>query len=186
MKASRFAVLVAVVLLLRPADSNAQAALLWDTSGASGVQGGTGNWLGTNNWNNIFPGNNIAWIDGTGAVFSATPGTVTVNGAVTASQLIFNVDGYLISGASTLTLDGAPPTINVSNAGQSATIGAKIGGSAGLTKAGDGTLILGGFASFSTYRPDHDQCGQDYDDRRHPEQLRGRHRECRRRNARRE
>lgn len=150
MKASRFAALIAVILLLRPADSDAQGVLFWDTSASNGVQGGTGNWLGTNNWsNNVFPGNNVPWIDGATAFFSATPGTATLNGAVTANGLTFNVDGYVISGASTLTLSGATPAINVSNAGQTAAISAPIGGSAGFTKIGAGTLTLSGFAANS-------------------------------------
>src|SRR5687767_384975 len=149
MKAFRVAALAAaaVLLLLRPPDSRAQTVLLWDAQpGTGGVQGGTGNWLGTNNWRTILGGNGM-WSDGALAVFNGTPpGTVTVNGPVAAAELTFNVNGYTISGASTLAV---ADTIQTTNAGQTTTISAPLGGGAGLTKGGAGTLTLGGSAANS-------------------------------------
>jgi autotransporter-associated beta strand protein len=59
---------------------------------------------------------------------------------VTAHNLTFNTTGYILGG-STLTLNGSTPTISTAT-GVTATIGSQILGSAGLTKAGDGTLTL--------------------------------------------
>lgn len=123
--------------------------------GAPGVywaptaQGGSGTWASdVNNWASI---PNIV-----GALppsttdklfFAGTGGTVTVNGTVTTTAgLQFSVDGYsVVPGTSTpqLNLAGVDPAANTIsvNTGIS-TIGVQITGTAGMTKAGLGTLIL--------------------------------------------
>jgi fibronectin-binding autotransporter adhesin len=90
------------------------------------------------------------------ATFSRTSGTdpiaVTVDaGGVTTNGAEFDSNGYVISGPGVLTLGQSSGniinTIKVANATDTATINAKISGSAGLTKTGNGTLILGSAAS---------------------------------------
>ena len=82
------------------------------------------------------------WNAGDDAVFEGTAGTVTLDNP-TARNINFNVTGYILSGASTLTLSGTTPTITV-GAGIAATIGnntgSVIGGVVGLTLAGAGAL----------------------------------------------
>ena len=82
-------------------------------------------------------------------IFNAGSGTVTLNGAVTANGLNFNVSGYSISGSSVLTLGGTSPVINVTNAGHWALIDAVLSGTGGLTKNGAGDLLMR--RSVSTY-----------------------------------
>jgi outer membrane autotransporter protein len=87
------------------------------------------------------------------AMFGGTAGTVTVDGsagAVQATGMQFATDGYAVDGG-TLELigNGVAPVIRVgdgSSAGASmtATIGAVLAGSAGLTKTDAGTLVLAG------------------------------------------
>jgi autotransporter-associated beta strand protein len=146
MKKTRFLVLAIVALHSFAAELRAQ--LEWDTDPLTpGIQGGTGNWLTANLWNNGT--SNVSWINGSIATFSGTAGTVTVNGALTANGLTFLSNGYTIDGASILTLGGAAPAISIPTAGVSATISAPLGGSAGLTKTGAGTLVLTGANSFT-------------------------------------
>src|SRR5687768_1063643 len=141
-------IVAAAMVTLAGAKCHAQ--LLWDTSAAGGIQGGSGNWLGTVTWSGIL-GGRTQWVDGNVAVFNAGSGTVTLNGAVTANGLVFNVDGYVINGSSILTLGGATPTITVSDAGETARIEVAISGAAGLTKSGNGALSMGGSAFGNTY-----------------------------------
>src|SRR6187455_1504530 len=122
----------------------ARAQLSWDTmTGTAGAQGATvspSNWTGTNFWWNGT--NNVTWSDGSIAVFGGTAGTVTVNSAVTANGLTFDMGGYTLAAGNTLTLGGAGPVI-APNVGTS-TIGAVLGGAAGFTVSGAGTLMLSG------------------------------------------
>jgi outer membrane autotransporter protein len=82
-------------------------------------------------------------------VFRGTPGTVTVddvNGPLTFAGLRFLVDGYRIVGDA-VALGGSAPTIQVgtdddATALFSATVDALLTGTAGLRKAGRGTLVL--------------------------------------------
>ena len=128
--------------------SPAPAQLFWDTvPAAAGPQGGTGNWIGTNFWNS--GPTNTAWVQGATAVFTSAPGTVTVNGSVTAAALSFAVDGYTVDGPATLTLTGAG-ALTVSDAADTAMIAAPVGGTVGLVKTGAGTVTLSG-ALANTY-----------------------------------
>jgi fibronectin-binding autotransporter adhesin len=129
--------------------------LIWDGSNTLNAQadGGTGTWdsnVTSNWWNGT---SDVVWPNsGTDndALFGIAAGTVNIDaGGVTANDIGFTTTGYILSGASTLTLNGTTPTITV-GAGISATIGNNtatvIDGLAGLTKAGAGTLTLSGSA----------------------------------------
>ena len=104
-----------------------------------------GNWNTPANWS----GGLIAFGPGYTADFSmlslTANRTVTLDSARTISGLVFGdlaaSFNWTLAGNSTLTL-GTSPNISVVN--QSATITTVLAGSAGLTKTGPGTLILGG------------------------------------------
>lgn len=124
----------------------------WDGSDpvTAGAQGGTGTWDSANAtwWNGSA---NVAWpVSGTDhdAIFGEASGAVTLD-SVTANDLLFSANGYVLSGAATLTLNGTTPTITTGT-GISASIGnltdTVLAGSAGLVKAGLGTLTLNGSA----------------------------------------
>jgi autotransporter-associated beta strand protein len=123
----------------------------WDTDGVTaGAQGGAGIWdTTTAHWrmNSL----NSTWTNsGTDneAIFGATAGTVTIAaGGVTANDLAFNTTGYTITG-DTLTLNGTTPTVTTA-AGVTALISSQILGNVGLTKEGDGILVLGGANTYT-------------------------------------
>ncbi|MCA0014763.1 autotransporter-associated beta strand repeat-containing protein [Mesorhizobium sp. B292B1B] len=146
------AALLPVALMFGLGTGGAGAAdLYWDANNSGIGIGGTGTWdTSTSSWNTT--GNDVAgpfttWNSATpdNAIFQGTAGTVTLGAPITAGSLTFNVNGYNITG-STLTLGGATPTITAAG---SATINSVIAGSAGLTKAGAGTLTLSGVNTFS-------------------------------------
>jgi fibronectin-binding autotransporter adhesin len=126
----------------------------WDVNGGAVGSGGTGTWnTSSAYWNDSSDGvagpfhawNNAA-LDN--AIFAGSAGTVTLGGPVTANAMTFGTTGYTLTGG-TLTLAGAAPGILVTNTSDTATIDSAIAGSAGLTKAGGGTLVLGGANTFS-------------------------------------
>jgi len=118
-----------------------------------GTQAASNTWVGTTNvWDTGTTANwtsPTTWTSGDDAVFGA-PGTgglaLSLN-TVSAHNIDFNTSGYGISG-STLTFTGAAPTITAAT-GISATISSTIAGTAGLTKAGMGDLLLTGPTSYS-------------------------------------
>jgi fibronectin-binding autotransporter adhesin len=126
------------------------------------IDGGSGTWtLATThlNWTGTDGSMNARWSNDQMAVFTGTPGTVTVDdgaGQVEATGMQFAVDGYtLTGGALTLAKDssGNAPIINVGDGNAdsstySATIDAVLTGTAGLTKTDWGTLVL---AAQNTY-----------------------------------
>jgi autotransporter-associated beta strand protein len=117
--------------------------LQWSPDGVTPGGGGTGTWNTTTPlWFNgaTFQTWSNAALDN--AVFAGTAGTVTLGAAITAHNLTFNTSGYIVTG-NTLTLGGASPTIGVVSGG-TATIASVIAGTAGLTQAGPGALILTG------------------------------------------
>jgi autotransporter-associated beta strand protein len=128
--------------------------LSWDGAnlGTPGAQGGAGTWNtdSTANWWNGTA--NVAWpaLGGSDddAVFGGTAGTVILAGT-TVNDMAFTTTGYILSGASTLTLNGTTPTVTMGS-GISATLGngtaTVLDGTAGLTKAGAGTLTISGSA----------------------------------------
>jgi fibronectin-binding autotransporter adhesin len=132
------------------------ADLQWSANGVTPGGGGTGNWNTSAPalWFNgsTFQSWNNASLDN--AIFGGTAGTatVTINAPVTAHNLTFNISGYTVArtgaAANTLTLSGVSPTIDVVS-GVSAIISSVIAGTAGLTKAGLGTLTLSGINTYT-------------------------------------
>ena len=128
------------------------ADLQWSPNGVTPGGGGTGTWNATipPPWFNgaTFQTWNNAALDN--AIFGGTAGTVSLGGAITAHNLTFNTTGYSVggAGANTLTLAGATPTISMAS-GISATITRVIAGTAGLTKAGLGTLTVSGANTYT-------------------------------------
>lgn len=133
----------------------------WD--GAAGarnsgsIEGGDGVWQnasGNDNWTDAGGALNAPYANGAFAIFSAQPGTVTVDdslGAVSASGLQFAVDGYRLNGG-VLELSGsaADPARTLVAVGDGSAAGAAyvanvdatFGGASGLVKTDLGTLVL--------------------------------------------
>ena len=101
--------------------------------------------LSTANWDS----STVPWINGNKAVFGGSGETVTVNGDVVAGGITFNSGGYNLANgsAAALTLDAA--TVAVTNSGDVATVNEVLAGSAGFSKAGEGTLHLRNANSYS-------------------------------------
>ncbi|WP_052071784.1 autotransporter-associated beta strand repeat-containing protein [Sphingopyxis sp. MWB1] len=125
----------------------------WDANGTGVGSGGSGTWnLSNLNWSPN--GDGVSgpfvepWDNGglDNAIFGGAAGTVTLGGPVTVDNITFSSAGYVLNG-STLTLGGPGATITA-NAGDT-TINSAIAGSNGLTKAGNGSLILNGANSFA-------------------------------------
>ena len=136
---------------------------IWD--GAAGpandgvINGGNGTWqnsAGNHNWTDGTGAINAGFTDGAFAIFTAAPGTVTIDnslGAVSASGLQFAVDGYRLTG-NPLTLAGAQALVRVGDGtaagtGYTATIDAALTGSSQLAKSDLGTLVLTGANSYT-------------------------------------
>lgn len=145
---------LAVILVLLALQAPTWAAdRYWDVNGTTAGRGGSGIW----NTNGAFWGPNINGTTGpyTGwnnaalddAFFGGTAGTVTLGEPITVHNATFESTGYTVAG-STLTLAGVAPTITT-NANVTTTISSGIAGTAGLTKAGAGTLTLNGAKTFS-------------------------------------
>jgi fibronectin-binding autotransporter adhesin len=131
----------------------ARGQVTWDADPATASpQDGPGTWStsGTNWWNGAA---NVAWpnLTTSAALFGAgsgSAGTVTVSGSVTTNAITFNSAGsgsYTLTGG-TIGLAGTTPTITANSSGS---IGSILAGSAGLTKAGAGTLFLSGANTYS-------------------------------------
>ncbi|QDC39312.1 autotransporter outer membrane beta-barrel domain-containing protein [Sphingobium fuliginis ATCC 27551] len=136
----------------------------WD--GAAGpkfngaVNGGSGVWqngAGNDSWTDSTGTVNAPFTDSAVAIFSAAPGTVTVDdgpGAVSAGGMQFASDGYVITGDA-VTLANPQSVIRVGDgtaagAGYGATIDAVLGGAGvQLVKTDLGTLTLSGVNSYT-------------------------------------
>ncbi len=118
------------------------------------VQGGSGTWRNDptlTNWTNAAANQALPW-SGAYAVFTASPGTVTVdatNGPVSITGAQFATDGYLVTGGG-ITLAGSAGQTQIrvgdgtaAGADMVARVYSVIGGLAGLEKIDLGTLILG-------------------------------------------
>lgn len=136
------AVVVSVTALLTSLAGSAHAATQYATGGFIWNNGITAKWGPSGG-----PYTSV-WTTGNDAVFQGTAGTVSVAATgATAHNLTFTTTGFKIS-SGTLTLNAATPTISTGT-GITATINSVIAGSAGLTKSGGGTLILGGNNSYT-------------------------------------
>ena len=108
----------------------------------------TGTWDTTaTNWSGV---SGTPWDSTNGLTNDATFNTASlaasVSGTVYANGITFSTTGALSSG--NITLAGTTPFISVA-ASQNGTIGSALLGSAGLTKTGNGTLILSGTNTYT-------------------------------------
>jgi autotransporter-associated beta strand protein len=92
----------------------------------------------------------VVWTNGNNAIFAGSAETVSILGNVSVNQITFNSSGFVIadptdSGALSL---ANPSLITVTTAGHSATISENLA-TGGITKAGNGTLIMSGNNSFA-------------------------------------
>ncbi|MFZ9436639.1 MAG: beta strand repeat-containing protein, partial [Opitutales bacterium] len=157
---SRASLMVAAALLgvgVSKAPQAKAANLHWDadlTAAGNNISNGTG-LGGAGTWDT----SSLEWFNGTSnqawsnssldvAYFSGTAGVVALGEAITVGGLNFGVTGYSITG-NTLTL--SPPTgtraaeVAVTNNGNGtnrATLSSLLAGTSGLTKTGNGTLVL--------------------------------------------
>ena len=118
--------------------------LYWTSNGTS--LGGAAAWDSSGlNWsssNTSVAG--AAWTAGKTAIFGGTADTVTIGSAITAGGLTFSTTGYTLASGP----GGSLATASISvDPGLSATVSATLTGTAGLGKAGAGTLILSGTAN---------------------------------------
>lgn len=138
-------------LAIPPLMSSAQAASLhWDGSSTGpDAEGGAGTWSTATdvfNWDtSATGGSDVAWTNGSDAVFGGTGGAVTVSGTVSATSLNFAAPGYSTSGG-TIALTGTP-LIDI--AGNDVTLGSVLSGSTAIRKTGTGTLTLSAYNTFS-------------------------------------
>lgn len=130
------------------------AILYWDGPNVLAnavVDGGTGTWDNTiRSWTNVTGTGNTFWGGGF-AIFSGTPGIVTLADNVTTTGMQFSTDGYLLnaSGGAALTLNGF--TSFRVDAGRSATINVPLTGSGNLFKVDVGTLTLTAPSSYTGF-----------------------------------
>jgi len=113
-----------------------------------------GSWTNAANWSNSVAGNGRGITADFSKLTLTAEATNTLDGRWTIGNLLFgdvgNTYGWILNGgaAGSLTLDSATaPTITVNNL--TTTIGASLAGVSGLTKAGSGTLALGGANSYT-------------------------------------
>ncbi|NLS97836.1 MAG: cadherin-like domain-containing protein, partial [Planctomycetaceae bacterium] len=128
--------------------------LYWDPDGISANNdldtgaglGGSGQWMSAGCWYDPATGARATWDNAAGqtAVFAGTAGTATLASAASVDRIEFLTAGYSISGGS-ITLTGPKLTA----ADGTSTIVSPLAGSVGLTKLGDGTLVLSGSNTYA-------------------------------------
>jgi|GEM_PF-2209320 len=143
---------------------NSETVRYWDNNGSTGGFGtAAGTWAasttgnGSQGWSaalggNVTPGTaSVATVDSVhfgSNVDGLATGTVTVSGAVSANRITFgSASGAIMISGGTITLASMTPTITVNNTTN--TIASAIAGSAGLVKAGTGTLVLSGSSNYT-------------------------------------
>ncbi len=125
----------------------------WDgpnTTPDGTVTGGSGTWNNTNtNWTTASGSANFAWNTSGTAIFSGTAGTVTLGETINVSEMVFDTDGYAITGPNDLAISGT--TLRISTGSNiTALIDATISGTGGLVKTGTGgALILTGSNTYT-------------------------------------
>ena len=105
-----------------------------------------------NNWstNEANWGAGAVWTNGNSAIFSGNGGVSTgevvdIAATVTVANVTFQTNGYVIADANkdgSLSVAGSPSVFTVVNASDTGTMSVSIGGSGGITKAGNGVLSL--------------------------------------------
>ncbi|MGN6724392.1 MAG: beta strand repeat-containing protein [Tepidisphaeraceae bacterium] len=146
----RHAVAAAVAIAAASASSAWATSYSWDPGATPATpSGGNGAWNISNPyWANA--GNDFIWTNAASdtATFAGTAGNISITAPIQANALTFTTAGYVISGGSggSFVLSGTTPTITTT---ADATFNAAIGGTAGLTKAGAGTLTLGGVNTYT-------------------------------------
>lgn len=151
--------ILGVLFLLAP--SARAGTYYWDTNGTgTGATNGTtapGTWGTDQFWSTSPTGTATPAIVNTTTsddlYFSAGSNatgtyTVTLSGTQSAHSITFQEGTVTISGGTKITLGGTTPTINVS-VDYAATIASVVDGTAGLTKAGAGTLNLTGSNTYT-------------------------------------
>lgn len=122
--------------------------LYWDISTSEGYQAGSGTW-GSNNYWTSDGTTLIAWPGaGHSATFTGSDSnwTITINGTQNVDSIAFLKNGYTLSGSSLNFVNKSGVFVE---SGKSATISTVISGSPGLSKYGDGILILSGSNTYS-------------------------------------
>ena len=122
--------------------------MYWDPSQTDGAGSGwrpeRHSWNSTDlDWYDPSLGTDVAWTNGSNAVFSGPGGTLNVAGEISANSISFVSDGYTLQDAS-----GGSPSLSTATVfvagGMSATIDAKLSQTTGLSVIGGGTVILDG------------------------------------------
>ncbi|HHT09191.1 MAG TPA: hypothetical protein GX009_02575, partial [Candidatus Atribacteria bacterium] len=122
--------------------------LFWDLSTEEGYQAGNGIW-GINNYWTTDGTALISWPGaGKSASFAGSDGewTINVSGTQNVDSMAFLNNGYTITNG---TLNFSTKSGVLVEAGKTATINSVITGSPGLSKYGEGNLVLGGSNTFS-------------------------------------
>jgi autotransporter-associated beta strand protein len=126
----------------------------WDPAKTGGGNsGGTGTWDAAATKNFYTGSTDVTWANATlgdTTVFGGTVGTVTINSAgVTASNLVFNTPGYILSGGPITMMGNQTITNDTVGVAGNVTITSPLAGTAGLTIAGAGKVILAGANTFT-------------------------------------
>jgi autotransporter-associated beta strand protein len=125
--------------------------------GSDTTRGGSGTWANTGGtaWSTTdVDGSGTAWDSSKTATFNTAAANVTVDGTVNANNgLTFAAgsNGSTITGGTAINLGGATIADNTitTAVGVTATIGTDITGTTGMTKSGDGILVLNGDNTYS-------------------------------------
>lgn len=123
------------------------------------VNGGNGTWqasAGNDNWTEATGAINAPYANGAFSIFSAAPGTVTVDnslGAVVSGGMQFASSGYVVQGGP-ITLAAGSNILRVGDgtapgAGYVATVVSELAGPGGVDKTDLGTLVLAGANSYT-------------------------------------
>lgn len=124
-----------------------------DTSSDGVIDGGSAVWNNSqSHWTNVDGNANLSWQSGF-AVFSVSPGTVTLGEDVNISGMQFSTAGYHVTGdGHQIGLDAAESVVRVYNRGEAtvdAVLADGVNGAAKLILRDRGTLILNGANTYS-------------------------------------
>jgi len=115
-------------------------------------------WNGSGNWVSAGPGagGSGTWANATGswdpsktAIFSGTAGAVAVTAATANKGITFSTTGYTVSGGTITLSSTGTNNVITADSNVTATISSALSTSAGIIKAGTGTLILNSVQSYT-------------------------------------